>query len=369
VIARYHLEALSRAETEHYVRHRLEVAGLSRALPFDRGALERIHRLSGGVPRRVNLLCDRALLGAFGRREPGVTRPVVDQAAREVFGERAPAAHRTWPRQAAVLGIGLLAGAGLVAAARWWSEAPAALANPASGASTAESVAAVPAASENVAVRPSGTASAAAAPAASNAASAASEAAPPVLHKDERLAWRELARAWNVEAGEGEPCGALARESLHCFTRQLPLVLIRQLDRPGIVTLDRETGRPSYALLTALGDKSATLSAGGSEQTVTLAALAARWNGEWATLWRAPAGFDPRLGDRSNPSLGRWLDEQLAKAGGGVAGDAADAPLRVRIRNFQLAQGLPADGVLGPLTFMQLNRTAGLEEPRLRQAP
>src|SRR5438876_10797041 len=65
VIARYHLDALTRAETGQYVRHRMEVAGLERPFPFDRKAMRRIHRLSRGVPRRINLLCDRALLGAY----------------------------------------------------------------------------------------------------------------------------------------------------------------------------------------------------------------------------------------------------------------------------------------------------------------
>ncbi|KQT10206.1 ExeA family protein [Ramlibacter sp. Leaf400] len=364
VIARFHLDALTRTETQQYVRHRLEVAGLSRALPFDRSALERIHKRSGGVPRRINLLCDRALLGAFGRSEAGVTRAIVDQAAREVFGDPAPSAQRTWPRQAAVLGVGLLAGAGLVAAAHWWTESSLPVATPpVAAAAPAVPPPEPPATVEVASVQP--VVAQAAAPAA-----AASSPTPPTLLRDERQAWRELAQAWKLEPGEGDPCQALARESVHCFTRTLPLVLIRQLDRPGIVTLDRDTGKPSYAVLTALNDKSATLSAGGSEQTVTLAALAARWNGEWATLWRAPAGFDPRSPEREGRKLSQWVDEQLARAGAKPGdGEATGGSLRTRIRSFQLAQGLPADGVLGPMTFMQLNRSAGLDEPHLRQAP
>lgn len=358
VIARYHLDALTRTETQQYVRHRLEVAGLARAMPFDRGALERIHRKSGGVPRRINLLCDRAMLGAFGRSEPVVTRKIVDQAAREVFGDPAPAPAGAWPRQAAVLGVGLLAGAGLVAAARWWTDPPPPAEPPVAAVAPAVEEAS-PAAVDSEAVKP-----VVAEPAAPAPAAAATSTAPPTLLRDERQAWRELARVWKLDAGEGDPCAALARESVHCFSKVLPLVLIRQLDRPGIVALDQNTGRPSYALLTGLSDKSATLVAGGSEQTVTLAALAARWNGEWSTLWRAPAGFDPRMPEREG-KLAPWLDEQLAKAGAAPE----SGPLRARLRNFQLAQGLTPDGVLGPLTFMQLNRSAGMDEPHLRQAP
>jgi general secretion pathway protein A len=123
VIARYHLDALTTQETVHYVRHRLEVAGLSRALPFEPRALALVHRLTGGVPRRINLLCDRALLGAYARSEAAVTPAVVRQAAHEVFGGAENASPRTWPRQALVLGLGIAAGAGLVAATRWFGPA------------------------------------------------------------------------------------------------------------------------------------------------------------------------------------------------------------------------------------------------------
>jgi general secretion pathway protein A len=91
VIARYHLEALSPQETVHYIAHRLVVAGASGPLPFDPPALKRIHALTRGVPRRINVLCDRALLGAYARGVRPVNRRIVTQAASEVFGEPATA--------------------------------------------------------------------------------------------------------------------------------------------------------------------------------------------------------------------------------------------------------------------------------------
>ncbi|WP_427911870.1 AAA family ATPase [Ramlibacter sp. MMS24-I3-19] len=372
VIARYHLDALSPAETTQYVRHRLEVAGLSRALPFEPRALARVHKLSGGVPRRINLLCDRALLGAYADSAPAVTPAIVERAAREVFPRAEEGRSRPGLRQGWMLGAGVVAGAALaIAATRLLAPA----ATPAAVAAAPVAVSAVPAA---VAPVPADAASApalaasasamtakepvvAAATPASAPASAAAAAVPATLLRDEKQAWRELARAWHADAGEGEPCAALARQSLGCFSHVTTLALVRQLDRPGIVVLDRDRGAPSYAVLTAIGDRTATLAAGGSTQTVTLAALAERWNGEWATLWRMPPGSQ----DRASAELARWVDKQLA-----VAGLSEPAtPLRVRIRSFQLAQGLPADGVLGPMTLMQLNRSAKVDEPRLRALP
>jgi len=86
VIARFHLKALSSRETEHYIRHRLSVAGMSRAIPFDKPALQRIHEIARGVPRRINLLCDRAMLGAYAHGRHLIDAAIVEKSAREVFG-------------------------------------------------------------------------------------------------------------------------------------------------------------------------------------------------------------------------------------------------------------------------------------------
>jgi general secretion pathway protein A len=147
VIARFHLKALSAKETEHYIRHRLSVAGMTRAIPFDRKAVQRIHEIARGVPRRINLLCDRVMLGAYAHGQHTIDTPMVEKAGREVFGrmpnstppEGRPAVQRA--------GLGLVIGAGLAGAAiaafalygSWRAAgAPAALAV-ASAASTAAS--------------------------------------------------------------------------------------------------------------------------------------------------------------------------------------------------------------------------------------
>ena len=131
VIARFHLEALSEAETGQYITHRLAVAGRSTESPFDRKALHRIHQLSRGVPRRINLLCDRALLGAYASGRASVDRAIVDKAAAEVFGGAADAAPRGWRqrRSAWWTGAGLL-GALLLGALAFGAKSPATAGSP-----------------------------------------------------------------------------------------------------------------------------------------------------------------------------------------------------------------------------------------------
>jgi general secretion pathway protein A len=366
VIARYHLQALGEAETAQYVRHRLEVCGLERPLPFDRRALRQVHALSGGVPRRVNLLCDRALLGAYANGEGLVTRAIVKRAAAEVF-PRPTRPALAWPRTAIAALVGVAAGAGLLAAATRVTE-PQVVQTPVVLPQVARAAPVPPAAA------PVRIATAAPAVPAATAAAAPVAATAPTLLRDEDQAWRELAQSWKlpVPAG-GDPCTALAREQVLCFRKTLNLALIRQLGRPGIVTLDAQSGQPSYAILAAVTDQTATLRAAGTEQTVTLAALAQRWQGEFSTLWRAPGGY---RGERTKDGGGgpaiEWVATQLAAVKGGEpprGKPVLDPALKAEVRSFQLAQGLPADGRPGPLTYMQLNRATGIEEPRLRTEP
>ncbi len=96
VIARFHLGALSEAETTQYIRHRLAVGGMHGPLPFDRPARLRIHQWSRGVPRRINLLCDRAMLGAYTEGKARIGRAIIDKAAAEVFDRPMPGALMAW---------------------------------------------------------------------------------------------------------------------------------------------------------------------------------------------------------------------------------------------------------------------------------
>jgi general secretion pathway protein A len=158
VVARYHLQALSEDETVSYIRHRLKVAGLQGELPFDSDAIGRIHRLCGGVPRRINVLCDRALLGAHAQKLRRVDRATVERAAQEVFGAPRGAPTQAVARAGATgtasgwLGAGaaVLALLGVVAIAPWlaerWASARAILAADAPAASNAPAAAAAPAA-------------------------------------------------------------------------------------------------------------------------------------------------------------------------------------------------------------------------------
>ncbi len=387
VIARFHLDALSPAETAAYVAHRLAVAGLAGPMPFAAAALRRLHRHAGGVPRRINLLADRALLGAYSLGRRGVDRRIVDRAAAEVFGRDRGTPAR-WPR-------GLAAAAALAAVATaagvvWQSQrrpternvVVASVAAPASGAAD-RAASAVRAAS-------------AAPPAdADNAPSSAplfdAAADLPQLPRDERALWRELAGDWGLTLPAGEPCLVAARQQLPCYRNpNATLALIRQLDRPGLLMLAGPGGREFHARLVALDAQAAELAEGDRRWRLPLDQLAALWRGEFATFWRAPDGYERPLGEGARgpavlalatalsvqPGAAPALAAEPADAPGNIPGSAPgntpgstlDGALRDRLAGFQLARGLQPDGLAGPTTFMLLNRAAGVKEPRLSAA-
>ena len=358
VIARYHLGALSAPETAAYLAHRLAVAGHAGAMPFDPAALRHIHRLSAGLPRRINLLADRALLGAYALGRAQVGRRIVEQAAHEVFDTAAAVRRPGW-RFAAWCGAAglLLAGAGF-----WFGQAMP------SGAVRAASV---------PSLAPSG-----AAPA-FIAASASALAAPPAVlppldgvqglaPRDEAAAWRELAGLWGLDAvaiGGADLCQSLRTGPWRCFrTGSSTLALLRQLDRPGFLVLRGADGQGRPARLVSLGARRAVLAIGGQTYGVPLDQLASLWRGEFGTLWRSPPGYGDALAPKASgpavDSLARglavWQQDRSPAPGQVLVGALAE-----RLAGFQVSQSLRPDGIAGPTTFMQLNRVQGLVEPRL----
>jgi general secretion pathway protein A len=376
VIARYHLDALTEPETIKYLRHRLAVAGLTTALPFSKSAMQRIHQRARGVPRRINLLADRALLGAYAEGVARVDERIVDKAASEVFGREE---RLSGLRRAAPWGLGLAAGAAVAAVVAWalWphDDSPRASTLAAASAPTRAVSGAVSASASVAAALPNDAAPAAAAASAMAAVFfkpadiAARLAAGP---RSEAEAWRELAPRYGLVLPDAtsDPCAAVQRAQWQCFrspTGGLPL--IRQLDRPGVITLRDEAGRSVPALLTGLDDRSATLAFAQDTLRVTLVSLANVWQGDFSTYWRAPDGYVGVVADGASGPAVDLLATQLAAWRGETAPLGAqrfDAALRTKVQAFQLAQGLRADGRAGPTTYMQLARAAGsAREPRL----
>ena len=371
VIARFHLDALTMAESAQYITHRLAVAGLAGPSPFEGRALQRIHRLARGVPRRINLLCGRAMLGAWAHGQHRVGRAVVDKAAAEVFG--AQSVTGSGKRSVTfyfALGLLLLAVVALSAILYWpISQTP------------------LPSRPASAAIGRSG-ASASAPPQALASSAATQEAHAAVmpvepldsllaqLPADINVAWRALGASWKLPAGDGDPCRTANLQKLQCYRAgNLSLPQLRQLNRPGILTLHVNGAAPQYVLLVGLGAQDATLRLPDGMHKVTLVSLGRWWSGDFASYWQPPSEYRPDLRDGSSGAAIEHLAKQLdlLEATPAPSPDAGarllDAALRERVRNFQRSQGLKADGQPGPMTFMQLDSATGANPVRLQPEP
>ncbi|RJF99328.1 ExeA family protein [Noviherbaspirillum saxi] len=380
VIAHYHLTALSEQETASYIQHRLATAGLNSASPFQPSLTKQIHRLTKGVPRRINLLCDRAMLGAYARNTHAIDRNMIETAGAELFINQSRQGTGTGPRprprpRRRAMTAGLLAGAALAAGigyllydptiVRTLAASPVSMATPEAPPAVAAPAPAAPAATPSAARPGSDDTPLASAPALLSEQDGSALAG----LGNENTAIAQLAALWGLPPAGGNPCEAVRQSDVRCYWGSGGFGEIRTLDRPVAIKLQDQKKRIAHLLLTRISDTEATLRAGELSQDVSLAVLARYFHGEFVTLWHTPPGFSGAVkpGD-SGPHVD-WLAQQLSKLNGIEAPAAGEkyGPHMVRqVGLFQQAHGLHVDGILGPVTAMHINRAAGVEEPRLR---
>lgn len=371
VIARYHLGSLSLVETARYILHRLSVAGLTTASPFRPKTMELIHQLTQGVPRKINLLCDRALLGAYAEGKQTVDQVIVRKAASEVFASKQSRPVLKGMNWRFALPVAVLAAAGAIG----WNHYQSNFAWPLSLSSTQNK----DEASRQIVVQPSLLQAAALTGKQGRGAGDQKSALNPNdMHADLRALfddshkagdslYADLARLWGERLESGDTCDAALAKGLHCYQGNGGLAELRQLDRPAIIQLKDGSNTLHPVLLLTLNKAGARLHDGVREYTVSLIVLGRHLHGSFVTFWRAPQHYRNTLsGGEQGPDVD-WLAAQLARLSGTEiqAGQKFDTALIAQLREFQRTQGLNPDGIAGPRTFMHLNVAAGIAEPRL----
>ncbi|HKL27357.1 MAG TPA: AAA family ATPase [Desulfuromonadales bacterium] len=362
VTARYHLAPLARDEVAAYIQHRLQVAGCDRML-FPPSAVKQVSHLSGGVPRLINLVCDRALLGAYARRKSQVDAALVRQAGREVFDLPAP---RRMAQVAVLLTTLLLA----VAGGYWFAAHDGGFAGLISFSQPEAEVVAETsvevAAPEN---GPKGNPSAPAQPAMDLPTTWPGDFG---FDNNFATAFADLADLWGLfyPPSQENPCRYAADAGLRCLDRQDNLQSLQGYDRPAVLTLYDDQGRPFHVTLEKLQAQRVRLAAGNTAHELDIAALESRWFGEYQLLWQPPDLYrGPLFPGESGPLVG-WLADQLETlrffAGqGNRVPDRLEGTLLGALKRFQFDQGLTPDGILGPQTMVHLNRALDVPGPRL----
>ena len=353
ITARFDLTPLDERETRTYIRHRLEVAGLGddREI-FSGAALRKIFKLSGGVPRVINLLCDRAMMGAYGRDQVIVSPNLIAEAARETFGS--PGAPRavsalSWVGQAtargAVLGLLLVA---LAAVAVFWAGQAERSAGDNAVRSPALGSADQPALLESQK------------PAAATAGSAASIDSW-VLDQDK--ADLALWSLWSEQALAGRLCEQASDAGLQCASSDADTWnAVLANNRPATLDIRRPDGFAGKVLLVSMSESVALLQTGKSVCHMPLASLAVYWRGGLSYLWKRPRGWVGPLAEGDEGTVVTKIVADFSRLDGLPPPplDAFTPALTERVRRFQQSVGLEEDGVIGVQTLQALNDALGV---------
>ena len=344
ITARYHLMPLTVDEISAYILHRLAVAGRASAL-FTRAACNEVHRLSQGIPRVVNLLCERALLTAYSRQQTEIGPALVKEAAKDVLVIELPEPRggNGWRLPALVSVLTAALGFSATYAALLSQPAP-----PTVVAATAPAPVAV-------------------------SAPAATQVAPAVVLADymhqavlRQPAFSALMGLWGTTEGAGSNvCLSAERFGLRCFHGQGWDQLLRY-NHPAVLEL-HDRGQRFYGVLVANNDDRLILQLATQRMAVSSQWLLEHWSGAFTLLWQPPQGFDQslRLGDRGEAVLA--LDRLLNTAFDLPARQATtfDQDMDRKVRRFQQQQRLSVDGIAGSKTMLELQAVYGQRGPRL----
>jgi len=357
ITARYHLGPLPRADAGPYIEHRLAVAGVQRHI-FPRWAVGRIHRWSKGVPRVINLICDRALLGTYTRGKREITAAVLSQAAREVLGPefRGRVGVARPLLAASLLAVVLI----LVVAFRGRDKlepAPSAPVSP----TAAEVHLKVPAPDQPAEAKAAGQRREG--PMSRDLQWLFGQAGPGTKEHAEAV----LLESWGLDPSAGNPPGDLCRAApdggLLCLSSEGDLEDLRRLNRPAVLRLMNFEGQTFYAALTGVEDNKANLVFKGGGGQVELS-----WFGSFTILWKPPPGYTGELLPGRRSPVAGWLRRQFHASeapSASVEANLYDGALVEEVQAFQRSRELKADGIVGPLTLIHLNTAAGEDLPLL----
>jgi general secretion pathway protein A len=349
ITARYHLGSLSKKEVAAYVNHRLVVAG-SRSRLFPPSTIGKLFQLSGGIPRLINLLCDRALLGAYVQGQARVDKPTLSKAAREIFGKtKAQGLQRKtfrWVLASLVL-IGCVATLVMI----YYNHQTELLAlitpKPVQQKSFSEPMIE------------------------QSRLSLLDWPADKPIQRSKEMAYQSLLKQWDViyNPDNGSACQQAQTQGLGCLETQGSLSSLLHLNRPAVLKLFDEQGQEFYALLAALRGQTAIFVVGTETWTADIKEIEKRWLGDYTMLWQIPTDYKGPIHPGQKGNVVQWLDRQLSLIQGRTTQPRKslifDETLVRQVKKFQLAKGLVPDGIVGPHTIIHLNTEVGSREPVL----
>ena len=357
ITARYHLSPLNAEETSAYVAHRIKVAGSQRN-PFNRAALRAIFQRSGGVPRLINIIADRALAGAYARETHNVGAKFVHAAANEVQPSEQKVKPTRWP---AFIAAGFAAALLVVSFLAWQKLSP-------SMPPIAEEVAGQPAVQHQTVAEPEVVeVDAAPAPEIEPVSPAAlSELPAGWLLTQHRNAWAELASQWQDPSAEQriqQACDGVEGTGYACLEEQGNWSRIRKLGLPVLLVIQQEA--PMMLPLRGFTDDSILIGTEADTLAVEPSVIERQWYGDYIVVWPQAPGWPDEI---QRGQSGEAVDIVMAMAGYAeppwLGSGTFDASFEDWLKAFQRRHGLEPDGIVGPNTLIYLMAPT-IDQPRL----
>ncbi|WP_154203212.1 ExeA family protein [Vibrio harveyi] len=354
ITGRYHLLPLDEKETADYITFRLHTAGGDKQL-FDRSSTKLIAKYSHGIPRLINLICDKSLNLSYHKGNVVVDKQTVHQACEEVMQFQAeiyqqdqPVRHSfEWPTWgSAAIGVFAAAGIGWAVMQKMPSQV-----------------------STSIQSNPIQVAQATSQPVSAEMnEQLTSEQRNMLLEQTQsNLAVNELYKLWGYRASVRDNlCLSEPQSTMRCERKMATWPLLVQQNRPVILELNYQ-GQVGYVLLYAIGNDKVEVLNGSQRLRLPVSWLKPLWQGNIIELWQAPLRETLRL-DMEGPAI-EVLDTLLAQAVNEqpLGTDIFDAALKERVELFQRWQGIGVDGIAGQRTLERLQQSVQTDAPALKQ--
>lgn len=407
ITARFHLQPLTRPEMKAYISHRLAVAGQNIQL-FPENSIKLLFKMSKGVPRLINILCDRALLGAYVENQYVVNPPIVKKAAKEVFGElknvEQHQKNKLWLYPVAIFSsISIIAIVAFIlftppfnSFSKYGQEVtPSEQVTYHSLVETTEEPGPTDTAPNNTEELQVAAATLLNSKEESldNEPTTQGEIQQPDISpvtnpveqhsninvilddapNDPASAYQALFKAWGMKyeaKTKMTACKQAEIYALNCLYKHGNINSLKIHNRPAVLTLVNTQGKNIYITITSVGDESATVFSKNTRHTIKLKDLDKYWYGQFILLWNKPEQYASAINPGDRGDIINWLNIQLEKIDNIQSTSIThtyDDTLVEKVKTFQISQGLIADGIVGPVTIIHLNTQSGMKTPSLRQ--
>ncbi|WP_318491759.1 ExeA family protein [Photobacterium leiognathi] len=370
ITSRYHLLPLTETEVSEYIHYRLTAVDCLYPV-FDASSIKYIAKQTQGIPRLINLVCDKSMQLACQAGTHQVSKPMAVQACEDILSWQVPATasssraggSQRHPSLWLPWGVAVAVCSALAVGA--WHYWPLPVAPKAAPIEPNQSLYAV--ANLSAVETPP---SLSAMPVVSTKEATLSRLAKAIDgSRKERTAMQNLYRLWGFDTALNQAtCATSSRISLACFNGKTTLAKLGLINRPVVVTLEDGAKKPFYAVVYAITDDRIELLLGKDRISVSPKWFEARWNGQFSLLWRPPLGDKTSIRFGQNGPRVAWLDQQLNDFLGENSPRKGyfDQSVLDKLRRFQRSQDLTADGIAGPMTLMVLDSAMNLPGPTLQ---